>query len=298
MKKSSLFIAISACALTLSTLFAQPALALTIQTNASRDTASGFVSDPKGPATTGSLLSEVLVPPSDGGDILFTGSGAYGRGAANDTGAGAVAVDGAFFNGQPTLNVLTGTSILTSELTNSTGNLVPFEYKFFLPGPRLTVSDFAGISDTDSPTIDVFFDFRVSLDFGSGFLANVVSQGLLTGGIVSHTLDATGTNPLGSTFFVDGSFPTNIFGYQFDDFTGSVTGFLPSGQTVAAKSEMFVRVRAPGFETGGAANIGDPLDLSAGAFTGSFTVIPVPAAVWLFGSGLLGLVGLARRKTV
>ncbi|VAW54702.1 hypothetical protein MNBD_GAMMA06-552 [hydrothermal vent metagenome] len=26
------------------------------------------------------------------------------------------------------------------------------------------------------------------------------------------------------------------------------------------------------------------------------TVVPVPAAVWLFGSGLLGLVGIARRK--
>lgn len=28
----------------------------------------------------------------------------------------------------------------------------------------------------------------------------------------------------------------------------------------------------------------------------SFTPVPVPAAVWLFGSGLLGLVGIARRK--
>lgn len=28
----------------------------------------------------------------------------------------------------------------------------------------------------------------------------------------------------------------------------------------------------------------------------TYTVVPVPAAVWLFGSGLLGLVGLARRK--
>jgi hypothetical protein len=26
------------------------------------------------------------------------------------------------------------------------------------------------------------------------------------------------------------------------------------------------------------------------------TVIPVPPALWLFGSGLLGLVGIARRK--
>ena len=28
----------------------------------------------------------------------------------------------------------------------------------------------------------------------------------------------------------------------------------------------------------------------------AFSVVPVPAAVWLFGSGLLGLVGIARRK--
>ena len=28
------------------------------------------------------------------------------------------------------------------------------------------------------------------------------------------------------------------------------------------------------------------------------SVVPVPAAFWLFGSGLLGLVGIARRKPV
>ena len=31
--------------------------------------------------------------------------------------------------------------------------------------------------------------------------------------------------------------------------------------------------------------------------TGTISAVPVPAAVWLFGSGLLGLVGVARRKT-
>lgn len=30
---------------------------------------------------------------------------------------------------------------------------------------------------------------------------------------------------------------------------------------------------------------------------GAVSTVPVPAAVWLFGSGLLGLVGVARRKT-
>jgi len=32
------------------------------------------------------------------------------------------------------------------------------------------------------------------------------------------------------------------------------------------------------------------------AWFGGSTVVPVPAAVWLFGSGLLGLVGIARRR--
>ena len=31
-------------------------------------------------------------------------------------------------------------------------------------------------------------------------------------------------------------------------------------------------------------------------FAGRLTQVPVPAAVWLFGSGLLGLVGVARRR--
>ena len=31
-------------------------------------------------------------------------------------------------------------------------------------------------------------------------------------------------------------------------------------------------------------------------FTQSTSLVPIPAAVWLFGSGLLGLVGMARRK--
>ena len=39
-------------------------------------------------------------------------------------------------------------------------------------------------------------------------------------------------------------------------------------------------------------------DFATGSITAfSATVVPVPAAVWLFGSGLVGLIGFARRKT-
>jgi hypothetical protein len=41
----------------------------------------------------------------------------------------------------------------------------------------------------------------------------------------------------------------------------------------------------------------DPFDIGTGIVTAEIGVIPVPAAVWLFGSGLLGLFGVARRKT-
>lgn len=32
------------------------------------------------------------------------------------------------------------------------------------------------------------------------------------------------------------------------------------------------------------------------SFSGSINAVPVPAAIWLFGSGLIGLVGMSRRK--
>jgi hypothetical protein len=38
------------------------------------------------------------------------------------------------------------------------------------------------------------------------------------------------------------------------------------------------------------------VDFNNIGFTGVVSQIPIPAAVWLFGSGLLGLVGVARRK--
>ena len=38
------------------------------------------------------------------------------------------------------------------------------------------------------------------------------------------------------------------------------------------------------------------LDSASLRLSGVATVVPVPAALWLFGSGLLGLVGIARRK--
>ena len=49
------------------------------------------------------------------------------------------------------------------------------------------------------------------------------------------------------------------------------------------------------FTHNGNAGLG-PLEVTVYNLHLEGTVVPVPAAVWLFGSGLLGLVGIARRK--
>ena len=48
--------------------------------------------------------------------------------------------------------------------------------------------------------------------------------------------------------------------------------------------------------SGGFAGVAYLLHLEGVVGTGAVSAVPVPAAVWLFGSGLLGLVGVARRK--
>ena len=44
--------------------------------------------------------------------------------------------------------------------------------------------------------------------------------------------------------------------------------------------------------------VGGPFDGNTGYWhmEGTYSVVPVPAAAWLFGSGLVGLVGVARRR--
>ena len=95
--------------------------------------------------------------------------------------------------------------------------------------------------------------------------------------------------------------------------TGSDTNFTPGtpGTVSGSGSGSALTAAGPGSWTGTVVNFGnvgaawtafdgtpysEKFNITVNGTAAPPAVIPVPAAVWLFGSGLIGLVGVARRK--
>ena len=122
------------------------------------------------------------------------------------------------------------------------------------------------------------------------------------------TLDINGI------IFLDIDLYNNLAGLTIDELTPIYFGLSELPTTIPATLELFTAE----FSGGGLEFIGSTIDYSLlRNFQSSTimnlatpdgivvmdtdelfasTVVPVPAAVWLFGSGLIGLIGVARRK--
>lgn len=90
--------------------------------------------------------------------------------------------------------------------------------------------------------------------------------------------------------------------YNVDGITLAAPGLFSNVQSAYWSGTAFApdtdQVWAFFFESGFQGFNAKNFDLSAWAVqSGDVSAIPVPAAVWLFGSGLLGLLGMARRKS-
>lgn len=111
------------------------------------------------------------------------------------------------------------------------------------------------------------------------------------------------------TFATDLAIPlpsaVNVVPDGFGDYTATSTA-LPNNAITLTTNPWYVLAVS---DDGGMSWMGDSFaacDSVSGSCTVSFAdgsvlsvdaaIVPVPAAVWLFGSGLLGLVGIARRK--
>jgi len=150
------------------------------------------------------------------------------------------------------------------------------------------------VSAGDAFTLDIIgTDFFTNVDGGGveiSFDAAVLS-------VLSVTIDETvwdfdvGVRP-GTINNVSGTIEgimVNAFSAVTGDFTVASIEFqvLKEGSSLLSITE---------FGLNPFASAGSVINPQFSSTTFETTVVPVPAAVWLFGSGLIGLIGFARRK--
>jgi hypothetical protein len=166
---------------------------------------------------------------------------------------------------------------------------------FLIFMPFSTLSHGAAVS-LDSLSLTYDTGVNITYDFDSTFYntgSYEVTLADVTGISLTGTIDTISLNVSSFSLYIDvdenavnpfsiSSFPSYAEGTLYDG-VGLAAGF--NGLPVF--SDILTYNIGPGFEFGSL--------LSAPNF-GYTSAVPVPAAVWLFGSGLIGLVGLARRK--
>ena len=169
----------------------------------------------------------------------------------------------------------------------------PFAGAAFIDGSISLSGGFTPVDDsnpTPQPTnlgaaTGIDFDANATVDQGTGdFLASVGNAAVMGDFQFSPSLDP---NPV-SVWVVDGftfDMDTVTVLFQSDDFL-----LLSGAGSVSGNSFQ---------ETMGTWKFSaQTADQTTFSWSSSSLVVPIPAAVWLFGSGLLGLVGIARRKAV
>ena len=111
-------------------------------------------------------------------------------------------------------------------------------------------------------------------------LAWTVSEGANAGG---------GFGKYGFQLSGTGSSRTELLSFSISGVADDTISSYAMGSSLKPAATEFFAAHIAGF---------DAIDGETSAqFAGSTSVVPVPAAVWLFGSGILGLVAIARRKS-
>ena len=174
--------------------------------------------------------------------------------------------------------------------------------------------DTTGVCVPDAPAINVdttitgFVDeaagtwgvASTQLFFGLNWTA---SNGKLISTAGSYQMDTgTGavTSPGTGVVAADGVMNFNVgagqVGATIDFAYGTTTGIRVINVWDVNADGSVTGVGIPGMENGPFPGFNAQFNLTAEGLLTPPAIIPVPAAVWLFGSGLLGLVGVARRK--
>jgi hypothetical protein len=112
-------------------------------------------------------------------------------------------------------------------------------------------------------------------------------------GVDNNVIQATSI--LGGTFseLNDPQFPTGVAGFTTDTFVLSshyiIGAYIDTGSLSQVNDTYTIYLPSQLLHSNVA-------DAAIGSYLVKTSVVPVPAAIWLFGSGLIGLIGVARRK--
>jgi len=269
--------------------FQARAVAITTSAIASDDVTGVIDSDAKSNPPA-SLLSEAVDP-----DTFFGADPAVARAAMNESGVGSVAVSGIWADGSSSKTTLSAVATWSDTYTNTSSAAQSVRYDFSIDPADLRIFDFAGVSDASPDAMRASYSVNI-LHNGSSVFS---SDATLIGGGNGHVLERNGTD-FGSTFVSNPFF--TVIGYTFDAYVGSLDlGILAVGESLDIGYEIRAEVTSPGFETGAAASIGDPNNLSGSGLAGAIVAnvptgtVSVPGSLWLIG-GLLGMVSVRRNK--
>jgi len=155
------------------------------------------------------------------------------------------------------------------------------------------------ISDNGGDTV---FEHTASISGRGGTSANNTyeidfSVGQMTGTYIEYDLFEDPANPIDRI---------SVAELELDPYTGTVDlSDILVGSNFEISYVLEMSVEGAGSESWSTALFSDPADFESGGVTTAFTgltpvpaVVPVPAAVWLFATGLLGLLGINRRRTI
>lgn len=162
-----------------------------------------------------------------------------------------------------------------------------------------------GITGTGSHNVDAFFDHEIDEATNTFFNESGASNGVAAAGqsweidepgfvdgdIFLNFRDSLLDNGIGISVFGDTAFPDDVSMAMGWDFTLALgeEALITFALVTTAPAGFYLEHSDP---TGGSIFLSSTLEITGP----SLPPIPVPAAIWLFASGILGLVGFSRRK--
>lgn len=247
-------------------------------------------------------------PPADVQDIDPgpTSASAQVSGPRGESDAHAAADDGGHLAAQATFNGAQGqyTNVIanaawTENFTANAGSSATFD--FFIPQALL------GFGANNVSNLNGGFAVDISLNGVSQFsaTAEILTTGSFPSTPADMPLEQTGT--ILTSSFISGSVAPGFgAGYVFNSYGDSLDLAPVAGDNTLVYT-MSTFVRGLIGETSAIAYIGDPLSLSQSGgnpgipgstltVDGGVPPVPVPAAIWLFGTALVGFIGISRRR--